>query len=87
VPDPVHAKRLARTLAALRELPDPLLRLDTIRQAREALDELEVAAAADARASGVTWSAIGRLYGLSKQGAQQRFRRPGGSAMKDGPAG
>jgi hypothetical protein len=30
---------------------------------------------ADARAAGVTWIDIGALFGLSKQGAQQRFRR------------
>ena len=74
--DPVHVKRFDRALAALREIPDPLRRLDAVRRSREALDELEAATVADARAAGVTWIDIGALYGLSKQGAQQRFRRP-----------
>jgi hypothetical protein len=75
VADPVHVKRLDRALAALREIPDPLRRLDAVRRSREALDDLEAATVADARAAGVTWIDIGALYGLSKQGAQQRFRR------------
>ena len=73
--DPVHVKRLDRALAALREIQDPLRRLDAVRRSREALDDLEAATVADARAAGVTWIDIGALYGLSKQGAQQRFRR------------
>ena len=40
------------------------------------LEDLEAATVAAARAAGVTWTEIGALYGLSKQGAQQRFRRP-----------
>ena len=73
--DPVHVKRLDRALAALREIQDPLRRLDAVRRSREALEDLEAATVADARAAGVTWIDIGALYGLSKQGAQQRFRR------------
>lgn len=73
--DPVHIKRFDRALAALREIPDPLRRLDAVRRCREALEDLEAATAADARAAGATWIDIGALYGLSKQGAQQRFRR------------
>ena len=73
--DPVHVKRLDRALAALREIQDPLRRLDAVRRSREILDDLEAATVADARAAGVTWIDIGALYGLSKQGAQQRFRR------------
>jgi len=38
------------------------------------VEALEAAAVRDARHAGVTWKAIGALYGLSKQGAQQRFR-------------
>ena len=73
--DPVHVKLLDRTLAALREIPDPLRRLDAVRRSREILDDLEATTVADARAAKVTWIDIGALYGLSKQGAQQRFRR------------
>jgi len=75
VADPVHVRRFDRALAALREIPDPLGRLDAVRRSLEALEELEAAIVADARAAGVTWIDIGALYGLSKQGAQQRFRR------------
>jgi hypothetical protein len=44
------------------------------------LEALEADTVADARAAGATWGEIGALYGLSKQGAQQRFRPP-----KDAP--
>lgn len=74
VAEPVHAKRFDRTLQALRAVPDPLRRLDAVRGSREQLEQLEAATVADARAAGVTWTQIGVLYGLSKQGAQQRFR-------------
>ena len=77
--EPEHVKRFARALSSLRDLPNPINRLDAVRQARESLDELELATVADARAAGATWREIGALYGLSKQGAQQRFRQiPGG---------
>jgi curved DNA-binding protein CbpA len=59
---------------ALDAIPDPLERLDAVREAREALEALEGRAVVDARRAGVTWKAIGGLYRLSKQGAQQRFR-------------
>jgi len=75
VADPVHVKRFDRVLAALREIQDPVLRLDAVRRSREALEDREAATVADARTAGVTWIDIGTLYGLSKQGAQQRFRR------------
>jgi hypothetical protein len=63
-----------RALETLRQNPDPLARLDDVRRARERLERLEADAVRDARAAGATWKAIGALYGLSKQGAQQRFR-------------
>jgi len=67
-------KRLDRVLDVLRAMPDPLRRLDSIRRARERLELAEVEAVRAARQAGATWKAIGALYGLSKQGAQQRFR-------------
>ena len=73
--DPVHAKRFDRALAALRDIPDPLRRLDAVRLSIQALEDLEAATVTEARAAGVTWIDIGALYGLSRQGAQQRFRR------------
>ena len=53
-----------------------LARLEAVREAREALEQLEAETARRARDSGVTWSQIGALYGVSKQAAQQRFRGP-----------
>ena len=73
--EPEHVKRLARVLSSLRDVPDPITRLDAVRRGREALEELELKTVTDARAAGATWREIGALYGLSKQGAQQRFRQ------------
>ena len=53
---------------------DPLDRLDAARIRREAAEADEAALVLAARESGHTWSEIGSLYGLTKQGAQQRFR-------------
>lgn len=69
-----HLKRFDRGIDALREIPDPVSRLDAVRRSRETLEALEARAVTDARHAGVTWKQIGALYGLSKQGAQQRFR-------------
>ena len=71
---PAPHRRIIKALAALEEVPDLLTRLDAVRVAREALEGLEVETARQARESGVTWSQIGNLYGVSKQAAQQRFR-------------
>ena len=48
--------------------------LDTARSEREQADRNERAALRDARSAGVSWSRIGEVYGLTKQGAQQRFK-------------
>lgn len=68
--------RIARALAALTDITEPLARLDALRQVREAVERLEREAAEAARADGATWRRIGELYGVSRQAAQQRFRRP-----------
>ena len=49
-------------------------RLDAARRLREAAEELEAAQVEAARKAGATWIEIGACYGLTKQGAQQRFR-------------
>lgn len=54
---------------------DTTAALDAARRLREAAEEIEQAAAADARWVGATWTEIGALYGTTKQGAQQRFGR------------
>jgi hypothetical protein len=74
VADPAHVKRFERALQTLGEIADPLDRLDAVRRSLAELEALEAATVVDARDAGATWKDIGALYGLSKQGAQQRFR-------------
>lgn len=61
-------------------------RLDAARRLREAADDLELAQVKAARKAGATWAEIGACYGLTKQGAQQRFGaiRGGGEALAPG---
>ena len=82
--EPAYSKRIAKALATLAEVPDPLERLDAVRRVREAVERLEQEAAEEARAAGATWRRIGALYGVSKQAAQQRFRGPAGRAAGGG---
>ena len=73
-----ESKLVATVVDSLSALPaqrDPLQRLDLVRLAREAAEDLEQSYIDAARADGRTWAEIGSLYGLTKQGAQQRFRR------------
>ena len=67
-------KRIADALAALKGVADPLERVDAVRRVREIAERLEHEAVMQARKAGHTWSDIGALIGLTKQGAQQRFR-------------
>jgi len=72
-------KRSHRTLVqdALDQLEsaiDEIGALDTARQLREHAEAVELEAVSAARRAGVSWSQLGRVYGLTKQGAQQRFR-------------
>ena len=48
--------------------------VEAARRLREAAEELEAAQVEAARKAGATWIEIGACYGLTKQGAQQRFR-------------
>lgn len=69
-------KRIAKGLRDLdRDDRDPLAAVDSARRLREAADGLELSLVEQARDAGYTWKDIGALYGLTKQGAQQRFRR------------
>jgi hypothetical protein len=74
MPGAPHAKRIAKALDALADAEAPLARLDAARRAREAAEALERANIDAARDAGLTWAEIGQVYGLTKQGAQQRFR-------------
>jgi len=62
------------SLEGLDSEADPLRRLVAIGTAMNALEHLERTNVDQARAAGRTWAEIGALYGLTKQGAQQRFR-------------
>jgi hypothetical protein len=67
-------KRILTALGALDVADGPMSRLQAARRLREAAEELEAAQVEAARKAGATWSDIGACYGLTKQGAQQRFR-------------
>jgi hypothetical protein len=68
------ARRITAALAALDAADGPISRLEAARRLREAAEELETAEVVAARKAGATWNEIGACYGLTKQGAQQRFR-------------
>ena len=67
-------KRISAALGALDTADGPMSRLEAARRLREAAEELEAAQVEAARKAGATWIDIGACYGLTKQGAQQRFR-------------
>ena len=67
-------KRILAALGALDAADGPMSRLQAARRLREAAEQLEAAQVAAARKAGATWIDIGACYGLTKQGAQQRFR-------------
>jgi hypothetical protein len=73
-------KRILAALAALDVADGPMSRLRAARRLREAAEDFEAAQVEAARKAGATWSEIGACYGLTKQGAQQRFRSTQGQA-------
>ena len=80
-------KRIVAALSALDVADSPMSRLDAARRLREAAEEVEAAQVQAARKAGATWLEIGACYGLTKQGAQQRFRaaRAQASAVTEVP--
>jgi hypothetical protein len=74
VPSKNPVKRILAALGAFDVADRPMGRLDAARRLREAAEELEAAQVEAARKDGATWLEIGACYGLTKQGAQQRFR-------------
>jgi hypothetical protein len=80
-------KRIFAALSAFDVADSPMSRLDAARRLREAAEELEAAQVEAARKAGATWMEIGARYGLTKQGAQQRFRAARKQAEADGAAG
>jgi molybdenum cofactor biosynthesis enzyme len=79
-------KRILAALSALDVADRPISRLDAARRLREAAEELEAAQVEAARKAGATWNEIGVCYGLTKQGAQQRFRPARNQANPVSPA-
>lgn len=73
-----QAKRLDKAVDkaadSISAIKDPLARLTAARQARERFEQFELEQVKLLRREGATWSRIGALYGLTKQGAQQRFK-------------
>jgi hypothetical protein len=76
-------KRIIAALGALDAADGPMGRLEAARQLREAAEQAEAAQVAAARKAGATWTEIGACYGLTKQGAQQRFRAARNQASAD----
>jgi hypothetical protein len=91
VPSKNPVKRILSALSAFDVADRPMSRLDAARRLREAAEELEAAQVEAARKDGATWLEIGACYGLTKQGAQQRFRgvrkQAAGAGASAGPAG
>jgi hypothetical protein len=76
-------RRITAALGALDIADGPVSRLDAARRLREAAEELEADQIEAARKAGATWNEIGACYGLTKQGAQQRFRAARAQAQAD----
>ena len=79
-------RRITAALGALDVADGPMSQLDAARRLREAAEELEAAQVEAARKAGATWNEIGASYGLTKQGAQQRFRAARNQAKAAGTA-
>ena len=54
---------------------DPEAALAAARALRESAEKFERQQIAASRRAGLSWTRIGVLYGLTKQGAQQRFKK------------
>ncbi|MGJ3508831.1 hypothetical protein [Enemella sp. A6] len=52
---------------------DPLAAVEIAQQVGSLAEKVQHEAVRAARQQGVSWSKIGAVFGLSKQGAQQRF--------------
>ena len=70
-----HRAAVAAALSRLAAEHDPEPALRLVRSLREHAELLELELVREARSHGMSWARIGAVYGLTKQGAQQRFRR------------
>ena len=87
MPPAALPRPVTKAMSALGDIDNPLSRLAAVRSARQALEALEHDTVTRARAGGATWSEIGNVYGVSKQAAQQRFRRPADPRVDPLPGG
>jgi len=70
------AKRLTGSLpAALKPKNEMTTRLAAVIQCESALEDLMRELVRQARAEGMSWQAIGDIFGTSRQAVQQRFGR------------
>ena len=76
-----RARQIQESIEAFTLAENALEALAAARLLRERAEALEREQIAAARKEGHSWSKIGGLYGLTKQGAQQRFR-PGKSVSE-----
>ena len=92
---PQRIRDLIEALERARVTEHGLDAVEAARDLRLAAERLERTQVKAARGHGVSWAKIGAAYGLSKQGAQQRFARRHQDAAgadeaasdHDGPAG
>ncbi len=70
----IQLRKIREAGDALQAASESIVALDAARQLRESADALELEMVRAAREDGHSWSRIGAVYGLTKQGAQQRFR-------------
>lgn len=68
-----RVKQVHEALEALEQAGTSLEALDAARRLNESAAALERERVEAARKDGHSWSQIGALYGMTKQGAQQRF--------------
>lgn len=66
-------RKLIEALLAYERAENELDVLAAAREARELADAMEFEAIRSARNARVSWAKVGSVYGLTKQGAQQRF--------------
>lgn len=71
-----HNQKFDEALSQYESARSTLEILAAARQVRRCAQELELDAVQHARSEGISWGKIGGVYGLTKQGAQQRFKPP-----------
>lgn len=65
--------KLSAACTELQQSADPLVAVEIAQQIAALSERVQYDAVRNARHEGVSWSKIGGVFGLSKQGAQQRF--------------